>query len=134
MRANVGNLSSYEEDVLEPGTYEVEVTKTEETTANSGTIGVRLQMRVLDGPDTRLGAPSQGRTINDTLWYPNSSMKDGGNFAGVRLRKACDVAGVTHDETGFDIEDFVGTSFALKVKLEDYEGTPQTRVTGYLEA
>lgn len=132
MRANVANLSSYEEDVLEAGTYEVEVTKVEEVTANSGTEGMRLSFRILDGPDTRLGAPSQGRALSDTLWYPNASMKDGGNFAGVRLKKACEIAGVTMDEKGFDCEDFLGTSFGVKVKLEEYEGTVNAKVSNYV--
>lgn len=129
MRANVGNLASYEEDQLVDGTYEVEVTKVEhKESERTGTEGTTLFMKVQDGPDLESGEPSQGQNLIMNLWWPNSGMKDGGKFSGIQLRKACEAAGVTFDETGFDEEDFVGAVVAAKVKNSEYNGETRPEV------
>ena len=133
MRANVSDLRNFKEDALEKGTYEVEVTEAIQVIANSGSEGLRLTMRIIDGPDTRLGQPSQGKRISDTLWYPSAQMKDGGTYCGVRLRRACESANVPLDEDGtFAIEDWVGANVGVKVDLEDYEGVPRAKVGAYV--
>lgn len=133
MKANVGDLRRFEEDVLEKGTYEVEVVEAEEVTANSGSTGMRLKMRIIDGPDTSIGQPSQGRQLSDTLWYPSSQMKDGGQYSGLLLRKACEAANVPLNGEGrFEIEDWVGATVGVRVKLEEYDGNSRPKVSSYV--
>jgi len=133
MRANVGNLANYEEEVFVKGVYEVEVTKAEATESDrTGSEGTTLHMTILDGPDLDSGEPSQGQKIITTLWHPNAGMKDGGKFAGRTLRKACEVANVKFDETGFDIDEFVGAIFNVRLKPEEYEGETRPVVKAFL--
>lgn len=133
MRANVSDLRNFKEDALEKGTYEVEITEAVETTANSGSQGLRLTMRIIDGPDTRLGQPSQGKRLTDTLWYPNPQMKDSGNYCGVLLKNACEAANVPLNEEGiFDIDDWVGANVGVKVSLDEYEGIVRPTVNAYV--
>lgn len=129
MRANIAGLPDAVEDNLVKGLYEAEVTKVEHTVSDrTGTEGTTLTFKILDGPDTEQGDPSQGRTLVHTMWWPHSGMKDGGKFSRVQLKKACEAANVALDETGFDEEDFEGAVVNIRVKLEEYEGEFRPRV------
>lgn len=134
MRGNVGNLGAYEEELLSPGKYEVEITKAEETESQNGNSGLALSMTILDGPDTDAGESPQGKKLTTTLWYPHNGMKDKGKYSGLQLRKACDAVGSVYDDQGFDIEAFVNATVFVKVGLEDYEGETRPRVKTFLPA
>lgn len=135
MRANVGNLAEAVEDNLVNGRFEVECVKVEHTVSDQkGTEGTTLFLKILDGPETDTGEPSQGQRLITTLWWGNAQMKDGGKFSRIQMKKACEAAGVQYDETGFEEEDFVGNVFAVKVKISEYEGETRPEVKAFYPA
>lgn len=128
MRGNVGNLGSYEEDLLSKGTYEVEVVKaTIEETRNGGEM-LKLEGLVQDGPETEAGESSIGQRLFAQFPHPSRSHKDNGRYAGVQLRKACEAAGVVFDDEGYEAEDFIGATVGFVVDHEEYEGETRVRV------
>ena len=128
MRANVGNLGKYEEELFTNGRYTVEVTKVEHGQTSKGGDTTNLFTKVLEGPEMDSGEPSEGQSIFIGLNWPDASHKDGGKMAGRMLRSACEAAGVRFDETGFDEEDFFGTTFDIGLKMETYEGEARPKV------
>lgn len=129
MRANITGLTEAVEDNLVKGLYEAEITKVEHVESErTGSEGTQLTFRILDGPETDQGDPSQGRTILHTMWWPHSGMKDGGKFSRLQLRRACEAANVPFDETGFDEAAFEGAVVNIRIDLENYEDELRPRV------
>ena len=127
MRANVEGLGNYEEDLLAKGTYECEIVKAEIAETRSGGHMLKLEALIQDGPETEQGESPIGQRLFPSLPHPDRSHKDGGTFAGIQLRKACEAAGVVYDDTGYDSEDFIGATVNVLVDHEEYEGEVRVR-------
>ena len=129
----INDFESYEEEpVLDKGDYVVRVDKAELVQTQNGNYMVKLEETVIGGDEQEDGSDPQGRKIFDNLVLPDQGQKDGGRFAGVRLRQTCDAFGVSYDNTGFNAGDFVGQEAIARVKHRTYEGELQLDVRKYL--
>jgi len=135
-RVMIPNLSEYErQGALDAGLYEVMCASAEDTISQQkGTRGLSLDLVVVNGPTQADGSEPMGRHIFQTLWYPHSGMKDGGKFAGVMLREACECFGVRYDNTGFDNEEFLDRQGTIKTKIDNSGDQPRESVSKFYAA
>jgi len=131
MRANI-NLEDFQEVELTEGIYEVRCAAVEHRITTKGGDATNLRLTIEDGPDTQNGDSPQGESVFTMLNWPNPTMKNNGRFAGIQLRKACEAANVPFTNGGFDEEDFLNATFAVRIKNEDYEGSLRPKVVDFM--
>jgi hypothetical protein len=113
--------------------YEVRIDEAEFTkSARKGTEGFQVTLSIVDGPDAPDGESPIGRTVRDTLWLPNPSMKDGGDYAQRLIDRFFAAFGLPSDGVE-EPADAVGAEGKVTFRYEeDAAGDPILRVNKYV--